>query len=41
MAEETNNKTQQKAYLEKLLGTEHCAASNEFQRAADILPTIK
>jgi len=41
MAEEAGNKTNQKAYLEKLLGTEHCVSSNEFQRAADILPTLR
>jgi len=40
MAEEAGNKASQKAYLEKLLGTEQCVASNEFQRAADILPTL-
>ncbi len=40
MAEEAGNKASQRAYLEKLLGTEHCVASNEFQRAADILPTL-
>jgi len=37
MAEESGNKEGQKAYLQKLLGTEHCTASNEFQRAAEIL----
>jgi TolA-binding protein len=37
MAEEVGNKEEQKAYLQKLLGTEHCTASNEFQRAAEIL----
>jgi len=37
MAEEAGNKAEQKAYLQKLLGTEHCVSSNEFQRAADIL----
>jgi len=40
MAEEAGNKGEQKAYLQKLLGTELCADSNEFQRAADILPTL-
>ncbi len=40
MAEEAKKVSEQKAYLQKLLGTEHCAASNEFQRAADILPTL-
>jgi len=37
MAEESGNKDGQKAYLQKLLGTEHCTTSNEFQRAAEIL----
>jgi TolA-binding protein len=37
IAEEAGSKEEQKAYLQKLLGTEHCVASNEFQRAADIL----
>jgi TolA-binding protein len=37
MAEESGSIAGQKAYLQKLLGTEHCAPSNEFQRAADIL----
>ena len=37
MAEESGNKQGQKAYLQKLLGTEHCTTSNEFQRAAEIL----
>jgi hypothetical protein len=37
MAEEAGRIAEQKAYLQKLLGTEHCAPSNEFQRAADIL----
>jgi TolA-binding protein len=37
MAEEAGNREEQKAYLQKLLGTEHCVSSNEFQRAADIL----
>jgi len=37
MAEEAGNKEGQKAYLQKLLGTGHCASSNEFQRAAEIL----
>jgi TolA-binding protein len=37
MAEEAQKINEQKAYLQKLLGTEHCVASNEFQRAADIL----
>jgi TolA-binding protein len=40
MAEEAKKTGEQKAYLQKLLGTQHCAASNEFQRAADILPTL-
>jgi TolA-binding protein len=37
MAEDAKNTAEQKAYLQKLLGTEICAASNEFQRAAEIL----
>jgi TolA-binding protein len=37
IAEEAGSKEEQKAYLQKLLGTEHCTASNEFQRAAEIL----
>jgi TolA-binding protein len=37
MAEEAKNVAEQKAYLQKLLGTEHCVSSNEFQRAAEIL----
>ncbi|GHV15222.1 hypothetical protein AGMMS49938_12910 [Fibrobacterales bacterium] len=37
MAEEAKKITEQKQYLQKLLGTEHCADSNEFQRAAEIL----
>ena len=37
MAEEKANTTEQRAYLQKLLGTKHCVSSNEFQRAADIL----
>jgi TolA-binding protein len=37
MAEESKNAAEQKAYLQRLLGTPHCAKSNEFQRAADIL----
>jgi TolA-binding protein len=37
MAEEAKKTSEQKAYLQKLLGTEHCVTSNEFQRAADIL----
>jgi TolA-binding protein len=37
MAEESGNKEGQKVYLQKLLGTEHCTTSNEFQRAAEIL----
>jgi TolA-binding protein len=41
MADEDNRINDQKAYLQKLLGTEHCAASNEFQRAADILQEMK
>jgi TolA-binding protein len=40
MAEDAGKKAEQKAYLGKLLGTEHCVASNEFQRAADILPAL-
>ena len=40
MAEESRNKAAQKAYLEKLLNTKHCISSNEFQRAAEILPTL-
>jgi len=40
MAEESRNKALQRAYLEKLLNTKHCVSSNEFQRAAEILPTI-
>jgi TolA-binding protein len=40
MAEEAGSRAEQKAYLQKLLGTEHCVASNEFRRAADILPTL-
>ena len=40
MAEEANNKPEQKAWLQKLLSTEHCVSSNEFQRAADILPGL-
>jgi len=37
MAEEAGNKGEQKAFLQKLLGTAHCTNSNEFQRAAEIL----
>jgi TolA-binding protein len=37
MAEESKRIEEQKAYLQKLLGTEHCVTSNEFQRAAEIL----
>lgn len=37
MAEESGNKAEQKAWLQRLLGAEQCASSNEFQRAADIL----
>ena len=37
MAEESGNREGQKAYLQRLLGTEHCTTSNEFQRAAEIL----
>jgi len=40
MAEEAKNKATQKAWLQKLLGTAHCVSSNEFQRAADILPGL-
>jgi len=40
MAEEAKNKALQKAWLQKLLNTGHCASSNEFQRAADILPGL-
>lgn len=40
MAEESKHKSAQKAYLEKLLNTKHCISSNEFQRAAEILPTL-
>jgi len=40
MAEESKHKAVQKAYLEKLLNTKHCVSSNEFQRAAEILPTL-
>jgi len=40
MAEEAKNKAGQKAWLQKLLSTGHCVSSNEFQRAADILPEI-
>jgi TolA-binding protein len=40
IAEEAKNKAEQKAWLQKLLSTEHCAPSNEFQRAADILPGL-
>lgn len=37
MAEEAGKVEEQKAYLKKLISTEHCAPSNEFHRAADIL----
>jgi len=40
MAEEAKDKTKQKAWLQKLLNTAHCVSSNEFQRAADILPGL-
>jgi TolA-binding protein len=40
MAEEANNKAGQKAWLQKLLSTGHCVPSNEFHRAADILPGL-
>jgi len=40
MAEEAKDKAKQKAWLQKLLGTAHCVSSNEFQRAADILPGL-
>lgn len=37
IAEENDNSAEQKAWLQKLLGIEHCTESNEFHRAADIL----
>jgi len=37
MAEESRNVSEQKAYLQRLLGTDLCVSSNEFQRAAEIL----
>jgi len=37
MAEDARDKSKQKAWLQKLLGTAHCVSSNEFHRAADIL----
>ena len=37
MAEDAGNIEEQKAFLKKLISTEHCAPSNEFHRAADIL----
>ncbi|MDR0516833.1 MAG: tetratricopeptide repeat protein [Fibromonadaceae bacterium] len=37
MAEEDKKTSEQKAYLQNLLGIEHCVTSNEFQRAAEIL----
>jgi TolA-binding protein len=40
MAEEAKNKEEQKDYLQRLLGAEHCTQSNEFQRAADILQRL-
>jgi outer membrane protein OmpA-like peptidoglycan-associated protein len=40
MAEESKRTLEQKAYLQKLLGTEHCVKSNEFQRAAEILQKL-
>jgi TolA-binding protein len=40
MAEEARDKSKQKAWLQKLLSTGHCVSSNEFQRAADILPGL-
>ncbi len=40
MAEEAKDKAKQKAWLQKLLNTAHCVSSNEFQRAADILPGL-
>jgi TolA-binding protein len=40
MAEEAKNKASQKAWLQKLLSTGHCVSSNEFHRAADILPGL-
>jgi len=40
MAEEAKDKSKQKAWLQKLLNTAHCVSSNEFHRAADILPGL-
>ncbi len=40
MAEEAKDKGKQKAWLQKLLNTAHCVSSNEFHRAADILPGL-
>jgi len=40
MAEEAKDKAKQKAWLQKLLNTAHCVSSNEFHRAADILPGL-
>jgi len=40
MAEEAKDKAKQKAWLQKLLSTAHCVSSNEFHRAADILPGL-
>jgi TolA-binding protein len=37
IAEAAGNREEQRAYLQKLLGTGHCTNSNEFQRAAEIL----
>jgi TolA-binding protein len=37
MAEESKKANEQRAYLQRLLETKNCAASNEFQRAAEIL----
>jgi len=37
IAEENRDVNEQKAYLRRLLGTEHCVTSNEFQRAAEFL----
>ncbi|MDR2593368.1 MAG: hypothetical protein LBC87_01170 [Fibromonadaceae bacterium] len=40
MAEEARDKAKQKSWLQKLLNTGHCVSSNEFHRAADILPGL-
>jgi len=37
IAEENRDVNEQKAYLRRLLGIEHCVTSNEFQRAAEFL----